>query len=115
MIREKEFSALQMDSAAQLATNCPRCFGPSVSLGQDASFEEPDVIVCLDGNFQHRRHQAASVPITGRTLVNPELFIRQSSVEAMAKLTAVTSSQTPSVENSVANGLIVSTVKFIQW
>lgn len=114
LIREKEFRALRMDSAAQLAANCPRCFGPSVPLGPSASCEEPDIIVCMDGNFQHRRHQAASVPIPGRALLKPELFIDPLSVEAMAKLTAQ-SSKPKRMEDFVApNGLIVSFImKFV--
>lgn len=37
--------------------------------------EEPDYIVCMDGNFQHRRHVAASVPIPGYFPETPELFM----------------------------------------
>lgn len=109
LIREKEFNILQMDCAAQLASNCPRCFGPPVSLGPSAHPYEPDIIVCMDGNFQHRRHQAASVPITGRPLLKPELFINPSCVEAMAQVTS--SSHPPRKMNSGQpadiNGLIV--------
>ncbi|EGG07021.1 uncharacterized protein MELLADRAFT_85893 [Melampsora larici-populina 98AG31] len=60
MIRLEEemvTKALHLTPIDQLASNCPPCFGPVVP-GKRA--EEPNYIICLDGNFQHRRHMAAS-------------------------------------------------------
>ncbi|EGG01290.1 uncharacterized protein MELLADRAFT_92583 [Melampsora larici-populina 98AG31] len=50
----------------------PPCFGPKV-LGKRAN--EPDFVVCIDGNFQHRRHEAASAKWRGESGVVPSLFI----------------------------------------
>jgi hypothetical protein len=79
--REERLSEeiLQMSTMDKLAELCPKCFG-SVVPGKKA--DEPDYIVCMDGNFQHRRHKAASnetIP-----LKNPSLFINPEEVEAMA-------------------------------
>ena len=111
LLREEEFKILQMDGPSQLAANCPRCFGPAVALGPCASADEPDIIVCMDGNFQHRRHQAASVPIRGRELLRPELFIDPSSVVAMSKVFAPHKTNQNQAQKSETNGLIVSHLK----
>jgi hypothetical protein len=71
-IRHLEFQLLKFKEIDLLAANCPRCFGPPVG---DTKPEEPDYIVCMDGNFQHRRHAAASVPILGYQPKTPELFM----------------------------------------
>ncbi|KAA1088555.1 hypothetical protein PGT21_000207 [Puccinia graminis f. sp. tritici] len=57
--REKVVSEelMEMGPMDKLAEICPKCFGPPVT-GKKP--EEPDYIVCMDGNFQHRRHLAAS-------------------------------------------------------
>ncbi|KAA1081870.1 hypothetical protein PGTUg99_022205 [Puccinia graminis f. sp. tritici] len=55
----------------QLAETCPKCFGPSFP-GKEA--EEPDYIVCMDGNFQHRQHLAASIEHSN--IKTPHLFIK---------------------------------------
>lgn len=81
MVRYKEFELLQMSELDRLAANCPRCFGPPVATTEAC---EPDIIVCLDGNFQHRRHKAASVPIPGYSPPNPELFLPKTEWERMA-------------------------------
>lgn len=64
--------ALKLTPVEQLADNCPRCFGATV-LGKMP--EEPDVVVCLDGNFQHQRHAASSVKPTSSKLQYPPHFI----------------------------------------
>lgn len=33
------------------------------------------MVVCLDGNFQHKRHACASVPIPGSQPPRPGLFL----------------------------------------
>ncbi|EGG11011.1 uncharacterized protein MELLADRAFT_92438 [Melampsora larici-populina 98AG31] len=48
---------LRLTALDKVAENCPRCFGPPIPLESPAS--EPDIVVCMDGNFQHRRHIAA--------------------------------------------------------
>lgn len=99
-----------MDPASQLAANCPRCFGPFVSQGPEAHEDEPHVIVCMDGNFQHRRHKAASVPIIGHEVVKPELFIHPEAVSAMAQLTSQGMRKTQTGVKADGNGIIVSTL-----
>lgn len=75
MIRLEEESvtrALRLSPMEQLASNCPPCFGPTVP-GKKPG--EPDYVICLDGNFQHRRHLAASAAWRGESGVLPSLFI----------------------------------------
>ncbi|KAH9806922.1 hypothetical protein DFH28DRAFT_1157713 [Melampsora americana] len=81
LIRELEFEKLQLDALGKLAANCPRCFGPQVGV-TDTS--KPDVNLTQDGNFQHKRHAAASVPIPGYAPPVPELFIPPEDVQEMA-------------------------------
>ncbi|EFP94121.2 uncharacterized protein PGTG_20181, partial [Puccinia graminis f. sp. tritici CRL 75-36-700-3] len=62
-----------------MADICPPCYGPQVP-GTRA--DEPNYIVCMDGNFQHRRHEAASVEVPGM-LKTPSLFIKPDQVAQM--------------------------------
>ncbi|KAH9815483.1 hypothetical protein DFH28DRAFT_1126225 [Melampsora americana] len=64
--------ALDLSYLDKLASNCPRCFGSF--LGNDEK-DEPDYIVCVDGNFQHRRHTAASREYEERKTSYPSLFM----------------------------------------
>lgn len=82
MIRNKEHELIQLSDLELLGENCPRCFGPPVT---STPANEPDIIVCLDGNFQHRRHAAASVPIPGYDPPLPELFLPKAQWEDMAE------------------------------
>ncbi|EFP85538.2 uncharacterized protein PGTG_11894 [Puccinia graminis f. sp. tritici CRL 75-36-700-3] len=79
--REKIISKeiLQMDPMDKMADICPKCYGPCVS-GKKP--DEPDYIVCMDGNFQHRRHLAASHEISQSSQHNP-LFISPEEVKDM--------------------------------
>jgi hypothetical protein len=63
----------------ELADICPSCYGPQVTGKRQ---DEPDFIVCMDGNFQHRRHEKASVKIAG-SLKTPTLFVDPEEVKAM--------------------------------
>lgn len=84
MIRLEEemvTKALGLSPIDQLATNCPPCFGPVVP-GKRA--QEPDYIICLDGNFQHRRHMAASASWRGESGVLPAMFISPDLVKSWA-------------------------------
>lgn len=72
---------LQLNSQDKLAENCPRCFGPPVKSGLFLS--EPDIIVCLDGNFQHRRHISAGTKAAKVPTKMPKLFIPEEQVTAM--------------------------------
>lgn len=64
--------ALRLTPMDKLACNCPPCYGPKVP-GKRA--DEPDAIICMDGNFQQRRHAAASATWRGESGVVPSLFI----------------------------------------
>lgn len=46
---------------------------------------EPDIVLCEDGNFQHKRHTTASVPIPGYEAPVPELFVPPKAVQEMAE------------------------------
>lgn len=74
---ELKRKALKLTSSQQLAANCPRCFGPQV---KGKSESKPDLIVCMDGNFQHRRHKAASASWRGISTL-PSLFMPQDEVD----------------------------------
>ncbi|KAH9817361.1 hypothetical protein DFH28DRAFT_1124760 [Melampsora americana] len=81
MIRlEEEMAtrALKLTALDELADNCPSCFGPKVPGLRDG---EPDLIICLDANFQQRRHLAASAAWRGDTGILPSLFIPPADVK----------------------------------
>ncbi|KAH9809123.1 hypothetical protein DFH28DRAFT_934631 [Melampsora americana] len=69
--------ALRLSPIEELASNCPTCFGPTVP-GKRPN--EPDFFVCLDANFQQRRHLAASALWRGETGVLPSLFMEPNEV-----------------------------------
>ncbi|KAH9823784.1 hypothetical protein DFH28DRAFT_1077705 [Melampsora americana] len=71
---------LRLNPQDKLAENCPRCFGPRVPSAMD---HEPDLIVCLDGNFQHRRHILAGQKAAKDPIDMPESFLPQGQVTAM--------------------------------
>lgn len=81
-IRSLENQKLGLTELGILAANCPKCFGPPVGTTRP---EEPDITVCIDGNFRHRRHAAASVAIPGSQPPRPEMFLDPAVVEAMGR------------------------------
>ncbi|EGF97228.1 uncharacterized protein MELLADRAFT_86516 [Melampsora larici-populina 98AG31] len=64
----------------KLAENCPRCFGTPVPSTVEG---EPDIVVCLDGNFQHRRHIAAGTKAAKIPTVMPDNFLPEAQVTQM--------------------------------
>ncbi|KNZ55395.1 hypothetical protein VP01_2695g3 [Puccinia sorghi] len=60
------------------ATVCPSCFGQTHV--QSQSIENP-LLICLDGNFQHRHHKAASTNFN--PLITPDGFIDPSQIQDM--------------------------------
>lgn len=82
MERAEEIKLLGLTEQEKLAANCPRCFGPPI---EPTPPHTPDCIVCIDANFQQRRHESASIPIPGHQATNPELFMDPSRVEEMRK------------------------------
>ncbi|KAH9820127.1 hypothetical protein DFH28DRAFT_1079978 [Melampsora americana] len=81
-IQTLENQKLQLSELGILASNCPKCFGPPVGI---TTPDEADVHVCLDGNYQHRRHAAASVEIPGYKPAQPDLFLDPAEVNCMAR------------------------------
>ena len=86
MKEELETEALNLNELEKLASNCPRCFGPQLPehrLNQTATQRknEPDYIVCFDGNFQHGRHQAASTEHEGIAISYPTIFLDPEEVD----------------------------------
>lgn len=77
--------ALENTSIEALANICPRCFGP----GERSKFEaEPDSIVCMDANFQQRRHVAASWESEEMPLKMPSQFLTEEYVQVWANKAA---------------------------
>lgn len=76
--KELEVRALKLTSIEKLRANCPRCFGPSDVCKIK---EEPDYIVCIDGNFQQRRHKDASVEHHEIEIKYPTLFLHPNHVK----------------------------------
>lgn len=70
--------AMRLTEIKQLTANCPRCFGTHYP---NTRTEEPDVVVCIDGNFQHRRHMKASVEPPNLARPTPSLFLSPNRVE----------------------------------
>ncbi|KAH9815179.1 hypothetical protein DFH28DRAFT_1082488 [Melampsora americana] len=77
MEEELGSAALRLTPLEVLAGSCPSCFGPKVP-GKRPN--EPDHIICLDANFQQRRHLAASAAWRGDTGVLPNVFLSPSQV-----------------------------------
>lgn len=75
---ELSVRAMQLRPIERLAANCPRCFGAHFP---NTRKEEPDVVVCIDGNFQHRRHLQASIEPSELSYTTPPLFLPPSRVE----------------------------------
>lgn len=74
--------ALNKTSVDTLASICPRCFGPGERSKRDA---EPDSIVCLDANFQQRRHAAASHELDELPATMPSSFLTEEQVQEWAQ------------------------------
>ncbi|KAH9807020.1 hypothetical protein DFH28DRAFT_836789, partial [Melampsora americana] len=67
---------LKLSNAQLLADRCARCFGPAINEVK-ISPEEPDVIIALDGNFQHR-HYTQSSKDNPTEEEYPDIFIKPS-------------------------------------
>ena len=77
MEEELTIRALLLTALQRLADICPRCFGP---LQENGEPDEADYVVCCDGNFQHRRHKAASNESEEKEVLIPSLFIHPDKV-----------------------------------
>ena len=70
---------MQMSPLDQVADICPKCFGPTID-GKNPN--DPNYILCMDGNFQHQRHIASSNKLF-ESPVNLWLFISPDEIQEM--------------------------------
>ncbi|KAA1070361.1 hypothetical protein PGT21_009982 [Puccinia graminis f. sp. tritici] len=98
--REKELVAqvMKLDPLGELAYICPKCYGPQVDGKREG---EPDYILCMDGNFQHRRHLKASVEHS-ENIKTPSLFVQPREVSEMEESLARLQQPTQTMEGSVS-------------
>ncbi|OAV86035.1 hypothetical protein PTTG_30124 [Puccinia triticina 1-1 BBBD Race 1] len=77
--------ALDLTKQDKLANrSCPACFGPEPSNNSDYPESTRNcLIVCLDGNFQHRHHSKASRD--HETIQTPNIFLPEGAVENMTR------------------------------
>jgi hypothetical protein len=75
------YSVLKLEGQQILASeSCPACFGPSPPNSADyPESTRNKLIICLDGNFQHRHHAKASRNY--EQLRTPRVFIPQDEVD----------------------------------
>lgn len=83
---------LQLTTTDLWADRCSRCFGPAKDEVK-ISEEEPDVIVCMDGNFQHRHNILASKDNPAESQY-PSIFVRPSEIAKHTDNRAVPPPQT---------------------
>ncbi|KAH9806840.1 hypothetical protein DFH28DRAFT_905432 [Melampsora americana] len=69
---------LQLTSKDLWAGRCGRCFGPKMNEIKESD-NEPDIIVCMDGNFQHRHNKLASKDNPDESHY-PDIFVRPSEI-----------------------------------
>ncbi|EHS63905.1 uncharacterized protein PGTG_20887 [Puccinia graminis f. sp. tritici CRL 75-36-700-3] len=89
-------SVLRLDEQTIMACrSCPACFGPAPENLQDYTrLKENKLIVCLDGNFQHRHHSKASRDYD--RIHTPSLFLQRREVDEMtAKIREIELSKKP--------------------
>jgi hypothetical protein len=75
------FQILKLSKQQVLAsTTCPACFGPQLlDTSVYPTTTRNCLVVCLDGNFQHRHHTKASR--NHQALWTPAIFLKQSEVD----------------------------------
>jgi hypothetical protein len=98
--REKELVAqvMKLEPLGELADICPKCYGPQVDGKREG---EPDYILCMDGNFQHRRHLKASVEHS-ENIETPSLFVQPCEVSEMEESLAQLQQPSRTMEGSVS-------------
>ncbi|KAH9809801.1 hypothetical protein DFH28DRAFT_1186335, partial [Melampsora americana] len=83
------------------AAQCSRCFGPAEGEVK-VSPEEPDFIIAMDGNFQHR-HQSHASKDSPREDQYPDSFIRPSKVEKQVVNCQQTDTQASDIKTSCSD------------
>ncbi|KAH9809131.1 hypothetical protein DFH28DRAFT_906578 [Melampsora americana] len=81
--QDLQFRAMNLLKKETLGANCPRCFGANEYSKEE---NEPDYVVCIDGNFQQRRHKSASVEVSEIPIRYPNLFLHANEVEKWEKV-----------------------------
>jgi hypothetical protein len=76
-------SALGLQGQRLLALDCcPACFGRNLETGNQSNPKLNDrLIICLDGNFQQRHHQAAGKNFS--PLITPNLLVQPGKLNEM--------------------------------
>ncbi|EGG09298.1 uncharacterized protein MELLADRAFT_96308 [Melampsora larici-populina 98AG31] len=87
---------LELTTIDQWAARCSRCFGPSKDEVK-VSDEEPDVIVCMDGNFQHQHNILASKD-NSEEAQYPAIFMRPSEIAKQETTTALPRPAAPATD-----------------
>ncbi|EHS63459.1 uncharacterized protein PGTG_21590 [Puccinia graminis f. sp. tritici CRL 75-36-700-3] len=76
----KPFTAALTDQKILASLSCPACFGPQpLSTSMYPETTRDRLVVCLDGNFQHRHHSKASQ--NHEQLCTPKIFLGQAEVD----------------------------------
>ncbi|EHS64150.1 uncharacterized protein PGTG_21900 [Puccinia graminis f. sp. tritici CRL 75-36-700-3] len=107
-----------MEPIDKLSAICPKCFGPPVPGKKE---NEPDFIVCMDGNFQHRRHLAASsgIPEQNKTFtlfIDPdEVLQMESTMRGNTQPDEVNDNLQPTMSGAQLPGKLVTTPEFLEW
>ncbi|PLW29253.1 hypothetical protein PCANC_07132 [Puccinia coronata f. sp. avenae] len=72
------------DQEVLAGCTCPACFGPRSANHADYKKATRDrLIICIDGNFQHRHHSKASQDY--KTLCTPHIFLPEGSTDSMTR------------------------------
>ncbi|EGG04331.1 uncharacterized protein MELLADRAFT_89479 [Melampsora larici-populina 98AG31] len=84
--------AMELSPKEKLGANCPRCFGENIYAKKNG---EPDYVVCVDGNFQQRRHMSASVEVKEIEIRYPTLFLHPTQVNKWENVHPSSADDTP--------------------
>ncbi|KAH9819534.1 hypothetical protein DFH28DRAFT_1093566 [Melampsora americana] len=87
-----ESRAMNLSKKEKLGTNCPRSFADNAYTKKDG---EPDYVVCIDGNFQQRRHKSASVEVSEIEIRYPKLFLHPNQVNKWENIHSHSSNDVP--------------------
>ncbi|KAH9823216.1 hypothetical protein DFH28DRAFT_1172432 [Melampsora americana] len=87
---------LKISNAQLLADRCARCFGPAIAENK-ISPQEPDVIIALDGNFQHR-HYTQSSKDNPNEEEYPDIFVKPSFMKKNEMIQNITETQVKDIK-----------------
>lgn len=116
IMRQKQLiykEGMQLTSAQLWANQCPRCFGPRHGETK-VSADKPNVIIAMDGNFQHRHQTYASKDLP-KEEEYPSSFLLPSKIQIHASNFHLTDQQAKGVKVSVFLDWHNQTIYFINW